>query len=281
MRTMITDADRDLQVVTADHFHRLGPESFGMPGLIAVESVGPYVELMQLGPFITIHDSIIEKGLGIGHHPHRFNERLFYILAGQIRHDDSMNGITGEMNTGDLARLTEGEMGMLHQEWNGRDDVDAHAFILVYPIDTDPPIQRAAFDALRAEDRVRVNEADGVETLQLIGGRSTYTVHNPRLRTFFDTTLAEGAAGEHEMAANEGLILYPLSGSVRLPEAEATLSGASEVRSEGPDAMAIAWSSSEPRRVAFEALDAPARVLRIGFVRSGDDLIMHQPWTRR
>lgn len=278
---MITDADGDIQVISADRFHRLGPESFGMPGLVAVESVGPYVELMQLGPFITIHDSIIEKGLGIGHHPHRFNERLFYILAGQIKHDDSMNGITGEMNAGDLARLTEGEMGMLHQEWNGRDDVDAHAFILVYPIETDPPIQRAAFDALRADDRVRVDEGDGVETLHLIGGRSDYAVNNPRLTTFFDSSLAEGATVEHEMAANEGVILYPLAGSLRLREAEATLRGSSELRAEGPDAIAIAWSSSDPRRIGLEAIDGRARVLRIGFRRSGEDVVLHQPWSGR
>jgi redox-sensitive bicupin YhaK (pirin superfamily) len=278
---MLTDTDTDLQIITADQFHRLGPEDFGMPGLVAVESVGPHVELMQLGPFITIHDSIIEKGLGIGHHPHRFNERLFYILAGQIKHDDSMNGITGEMNDGDLGRLTEGERGMLHSEWNGRDDVDAHAIILVYPIETDPPIERAAFDALRADDRVRVEEAEGVETLHLIGGESTYRVNNPRLATFFDTTLAAGASFEHEIGPREGLILYPVAGTVSLPEADAILRGSTDLRPEGPDALAIAWSDGDARRIRVEAADGPGRVLRIGFGRGDDDVILHQPWTRR
>ena len=277
-----TTAVEPIELIGADRFHRLGAEDFGMPGLVAVESVGPFVELMQLGPFITIHDSIIEKGLGIGHHPHRYNERLFYILQGQIRHDDALNGITGEMNEGDLARLTEGEVGMLHQEWNGRTDVDAHAFILVYPIETDPPIQRAAFDALRAADRVRTPEADGVETLQLLGGASAYAVNNPRISTFFDTTLAAGASLEHAMAPDEGLILYPLSGALRLPEADALLHGRTDLRPEGPDAIALAWSGSEPRRVGVEAADAPARVLRIGFRRRpGEDVVLHRPWRRR
>ena len=281
-RIPTTPVVEPIQVIGADHFHRLGPEDFGMPGLIAVESVGPYVELMQLGPFITIHDSIIEKGLGIGHHPHRFNERLFYILAGQIRHDDALNGITGEMNEGDLARLTEGEVGMLHREWNGRTDLDAHAFILVYPIETDPPIERAAFDALRAADRVRVPEADGVETLQLIGGRSTYTVNNPRVSTFFDTTLAPSAALEHQMAPDEALLLYPIEGAVRVREADAVLGASTELRPEGPDAIAVAWSAAEGRHVRSEAAEGPARVLRIGFARRpNEDVVLHQPWRRR
>lgn len=282
IRPLAGQLDADTAVISADRFHRLGPEEFGMPGLIAVESVGPYVELMQLGPFITIHDSIIEKGLGIGHHPHRFNERLFYILSGQIKHDDAMNGITGEMTEGDLGRLTEGERGMLHQEWNGRTDVDAHAFILVYSIETDPPIERAAFDALRADERVRVSEGEGVETLHLIGGRSTYSVSNPRVTALFDTTLTDGAAFEHQMAPHEGLILYPISGAVRVPETDAVLRGATQMRAEGPDAMAVAWSSDGPRRMRVEAAEAPARVLRIGFRRRGeDDVVLHQPWARR
>jgi hypothetical protein len=47
------------------------------------------------GPLITVHDSVVEAGLGIGHHPHRYNERLFFIERGELDHDDALNGITG------------------------------------------------------------------------------------------------------------------------------------------------------------------------------------------
>jgi len=66
----------------------LGESDFGMPGLVAVESMGPFSEIQASGPIITVHDSTIEARLGIGHHPHRYNERLFYIERGQLDHDD-------------------------------------------------------------------------------------------------------------------------------------------------------------------------------------------------
>ena len=109
----------------------LGESDFGMPGLTAVEAIGPFVEIQASGPLITVHDSIIDAGLGIGHHPHRYNERLFYIEEGELDHDDALNGITGHMDTGDVGQFTEGQRGMIHSEWN-HGDVDTRAYILVY-----------------------------------------------------------------------------------------------------------------------------------------------------
>jgi redox-sensitive bicupin YhaK (pirin superfamily) len=283
-RMTTTQTETDLQVLRSDSFYRVGPQEFGMPGLIAVESVGPFVELMKLGPFITIHDSIIEAGKGIGHHPHRTNERLFYILSGEIRHDDSLNDIQAVMNAGDLARLTEGERGMLHQEWNGRDDIDAHAFILVYTPDVDPPIPTASFDALRADDRVHVTDAPGVESLHLIGGQSAYRANSSAITAFFDTTLQTDAAFQADVPAGEALIVYPLDGAVavRVNGRDEVLRGSTALRAEGPDAMAVVWADgSGERSVQVQAVEsAPARVLRIGFRRGDEDVVLHQPWRR-
>src|SRR5439155_12340452 len=80
----------------------LGESDFGMPGLTAAESIGPFVGIQASGPLITVHDSVISAGMGIGHHPHRYNERLFYIEQGQLDHDDSLNHITGHMDAGDV-----------------------------------------------------------------------------------------------------------------------------------------------------------------------------------
>ncbi|HET7678117.1 MAG TPA: pirin family protein, partial [Candidatus Limnocylindrales bacterium] len=267
-----------LHHVPASSFHRLTEREFGMPGLVAIESVGPFIDLVKLGPFITIHDSWLAPGLGIGHHPHRTNERLFYILQGEIRHDDAQNGITGVMNEGDLARLTEGVRGMLHKEWNGRDDIATHAFILVYTPDTEPPIELAAFDAHRAADIPRVAEAPGVETLQLIGGSADFRANSSQLTHFFDSALAPGGSLAAAMPPDEGLILYPIEGRVRV-EADGgsvTLRAAGEVHPEGPDGMAIAWSAVEPRVVTVSALDGPARLLRIGFARREHDVLLQR-----
>ena len=70
----------------------LGEAQFGMPGLRAVESIGPFVAVQASGPLITVHDSIIAAGLGIGHHPHRFNERLLYIELSLLDVEESLVG---------------------------------------------------------------------------------------------------------------------------------------------------------------------------------------------
>jgi redox-sensitive bicupin YhaK (pirin superfamily) len=273
-----------LQVLPARGFHRLTEAEFGMPGLIAIESVGPFVQLASVGPFITIHDSFLEPGLGIGHHPHRGNERLFYILRGEIRHDDALNGITGVMGEGDLARLTEGERGMLHREWNGRDDLTTHAFILVYTPDVEPPIPLASFAAHRAGDMPRVTEADGVETLHVLGGDSGFRASHNGILSLFDSTIAAGSSLERRMGPNEGLILYPLEGTLRLdaqPDGEALLPSVSSVHPEGPDAVALLWSEADGRQLRVSAEDGPARLLRIGIARRGPDLAIHEPWAGR
>jgi redox-sensitive bicupin YhaK (pirin superfamily) len=105
-------------LLTKDDQRVLGPADFGGPGLIAIEAIGPFVEIKASGPLITVHDSTVEAGLGIGHHPHRYNERLFYIEQGQLDHDDAQNDIQGHMDEGDVGLFTEGQRGMLHSEWN-------------------------------------------------------------------------------------------------------------------------------------------------------------------
>jgi redox-sensitive bicupin YhaK (pirin superfamily) len=280
MGSELVDQVQGVRLVSATSFYRLTEAEFGMPGLVAIESVGPFVELARVGPFITIHDSFLDPGLGIGHHPHRSNERLFYILQGAINHDDALNDIQGVMNEGDLARLTEGEIGMLHKEWNGREDVRTHAFILVYP--ADPPVERASFGALRAADVGRIREAPGMETLQLIGGESDFAAHNRSVASFFDSFFLESTEVQIEMPPNQGLILYPLDGALQLDAGDGRqlLRGSSEMHPEGPDEMAVVWSDGDPRTLRVQTVELPARLLRIGFARNGDDYLVAQPWRR-
>jgi len=273
--------DTDLTVIGSGHFSRVGEEQFGVRGLIAIESVGPYTSVQRLGPMIMVHDGFFQPGFGIGHHPHRTNERLFYILAGRVEHDDSLNHIRGTMDEGDLGRLTEGVRGMLHQEWNGADDQVTRAFILVYHPDTHPPIQVAEFDVLRAADRVRVPEAPGVETLELVGPMSPFRVNHSGLHRYADTTLTDGATLDVAPEADRGLLLYPVEGSLNVLRDggdEVELNAIGSVHPEGPSNLAVAWGGEPRRTIRLRAEAGPARVLRIEFQRSSDDLVLGQPY---
>jgi redox-sensitive bicupin YhaK (pirin superfamily) len=271
--------DTDLTVVGSGHFFRVGEAQFGVRGLIAIESVGPYVSVQHLGPMLMIHDGFFQPGFGIGHHPHRTNERLFYILEGQVEHDDALNHIRGTMEEGDLGRLTEGVRGMYHQEWNGADQV-TRAFILVYHPDTHPPIPVAEFAVLKAAGRAPIDEGAGVETLELIGPSAGFVVNHSGLRRYLDSSLTDGATIEVTLEPNRGLLLYPVSGRVRLTkeDGELVLDAEESVHPEGPGNLAVAWSDTAERRLRLAAVDGPARLLRVEFDRAENDLVLGDPY---
>ncbi|MGH2489824.1 MAG: pirin family protein [Candidatus Limnocylindria bacterium] len=273
--------DTDLTVIGSGHFFRVGEEQFGVPGLIAIESVGPYASVQRMGPFLMVHDGFFQPGFGIGHHPHRTNERLFYILAGRVEHDDSLNHIRGTMDEGDLGRLTEGVRGMLHQEWNGLDDQVTRAFILVYHPDTHPPIPAAEFAVLRAADRVRVRDARGVVTLELVGPKSSFRLNHSGLFRYTDATLADGATLDVTPSADRGALLYPIEGAVTVQRGGRDgleLNATGSVHPEGPDNLAVAWGARRGPAIRLRAEAGPARVVRIEFQRGTDDLVFGETY---
>lgn len=298
-KTTDIDLEQDPVVLPSTAFYRVGEQEFGVPGLIAIESVGPFVPVQSVGPFFMIHDSYWQPGFGIGHHPHRTNERLFYIVRGRVEHDDALNGIKGTMEEGDLGRLTEGLRGMFHQEWNGAPGEISHAFILVYRPDAEPPIPTAEFAVLRAADRPVYEEGDGAETTELVGPRSPFRVNLSSMRLFADTKLRPGAELTFSLAADEGALVYPLEGRVELDEAvgpgagemaasglppahwrpdrptvrhgnAVTLSAEGSIHPEGPREMAVAFGPAEGRRtMRLLCPDGPARIIRVVFARGG------------
>jgi redox-sensitive bicupin YhaK (pirin superfamily) len=209
---MTTATTRPYLILRPEDHVVLGESDFGMPGLTAVESIGPFAAIQASGPLITVHDSMIEAGLGIGHHPHRYNERLFYIEQGELDHDDALNQITGHMDTGDVGQFTEGLRGMMHSEWN-HGDTDTRAYILVYS--TDPIPERTAFNVLREDEAPTREEAEGVRTKELVGPRSPLKV-NGDIRLFTDSQLKPEAVLEFELKGGEGGVVSVREGAVRV-----------------------------------------------------------------
>jgi redox-sensitive bicupin YhaK (pirin superfamily) len=255
---MTTETQRPYLIMQPDEHAVLGESEFGMAGLIAIESIGPYTGLEASGPLITVHDSVIDAGLGIGHHPHRYNERLFYIEEGQLDHDDSLNQIQGHMDTGDVGQFVEGP-GMMHSEWN-HGDVDTRAYILVYS--TDPIPEVTAFNALRDADAPRYDEGPGVHTKELVGAKSPLRV-NGDIRLFAESQLDAGAELALVLGALEGGLVSVRAGRVQVAGDDAVL---------GEGATLIAPPVAEPRTIRLRA-DEPSRIVRVihgpghGFIR--------------
>jgi redox-sensitive bicupin YhaK (pirin superfamily) len=246
---MTTATTRPYLILAPDDHVVLGESDFGMPGLKAVESIGPFAAIQASGPLITVHDSVIEAGLGIGHHPHRYNERLFYIEQGELDHDDALNQITGHMDTGDVGQFTEGMRGMMHSEWN-HGDSDTRAYILVYS--TDPIPEQTAFNVLRDADAPRYEEAPGVRTKELVGPRSPLRV-NGDIRLFTDSHLDRDAVVTMELGTGEGGLVSVREGVVRVEDDGAELR---------PGFTLVVLPADEPRTLRLQA-EEPTRLIRV------------------
>jgi len=259
MTTLETRDKADMLLLSPEDYVVLGESDFGSPGLTATEVIGPFVPLQASGPLIMVHDAVVEPNRGIGHHPHRYNERLFYILEGSLSHDDAQNGITGFMGKGDVACLTEGLSGMLHKEWNDTGE-RTHAFILVY--ETRPVPERASFSALRDGEAPRYEEAPGVLTKELVGPRAELRV-NGDIRVFADSSLETGASITLELAAGEGALLYPLEGELTAGEGVVLLSGSTLLVPTGDTPRQVALSAKTSSRL-LRAVHGPGRGLVTG-----------------
>lgn len=262
---MQATSTRRYLVLTPEDHAVLGESEFGMPGLRAVESIGPFTEIEASGPLVTVHDATVDAGLGIGHHPHRFNERLFYIEQGQLDHDDAANQIQGHMETGDVGQFTEGRRGMLHSEWN-HGDVDTRAYILVYG--TEPVPDEACFHVLRDAEAPRYDEGDGIHTKELVGPRSTLRV-NGDIRLFAESRLEPGAQVALEFAAGEG-------GLVSVREGGVQVAGDSQVL--GPGVTLVAPPADQPGAIILRA-EQPSRIVRVVHGR-GHGLVRGTPRLR-
>ena len=245
---------QNITILQPEDHYTLTAREFGMEGLIAIESVGSFTTIPRVGPIITVHDSIIYAGKGIGHHPHRYNERLFYLEQGTFDHDDSLNNIKGHIPEGAMARFTEGP-GMMHQEWNNG-KIDSHIFILVAT--TDPIPEKTSFEILQQDDMPITEDADGVSTRHMVGHDAPLPIYSD-IHTFNDTTFAKQASIEWVVQPNEGGLL-----SVR--EGDFTING-----TEVTEKSTVIVHPSDQQQTITITSTAEGRIIRTTFGTSSED----------
>lgn len=71
-----------------------------------------------------INEDVVAAGTGFGMHPHRDMEIITYMLAGELRHQDSMDN-TAVIKAGDVQRMTAGT-GVRHSEVNASTNQAVH-----------------------------------------------------------------------------------------------------------------------------------------------------------
>lgn len=239
--------------------HVVTPEAFGVDGLSAHESVGPFTDVRAVGPVLAVHDARMEAGAGIGHHPHQRNERLFYVLSGALHHADALNGRTADAATGDLAIFTEGRRGMIHAESNPSRD-DGRQWILV--LATDPVPDRGDLQIVDADSAGRQRPGDGMSLKVLVGeGSSARPVADVRL--LGDLRIRDDATWRRPLGDDEAVLVQPIRGRAQVMGERLDLDDVLVVGPDDPDRTLEVTGDGEPARVLV-AVTGPGYGLAIG-----------------
>jgi redox-sensitive bicupin YhaK (pirin superfamily) len=112
-----------------------------------------------------INEDFVAPGRGFPKHGHRDMEIITYILAGALKHEDSM-GNGSVIRPGDVQRMTAGT-GVRHSEQNASDTEPVHLlqiWILPSAQDLSPGYEQKAFTEAERQNRLSlIASADGRE----------------------------------------------------------------------------------------------------------------------
>lgn len=168
-------------------------------------SFDDYVDprFVHFGLLRVFNDDTLSPGATWPLHPHRHNEVVTYVAAGEFRHEDE-HGLGGVLTQGGVQHTTVGR-GMSHAEINHREDLPMR-FIQMWFVperpDLDPSVEQKSIDR-----RERTNGFLPLAGAHLPGAlplRSDAGVFAARVET--------GRTVVHPLAPGRGAYLYVLEG---------------------------------------------------------------------
>jgi redox-sensitive bicupin YhaK (pirin superfamily) len=174
-------------------------------------------QLDYLDPFLLFdHFGSHDPGdylAGFPMHPHRGIETVTYMLAGIVRHTDSM-GNSGEITAGDMQWMTAGG-GIMHEEMPRGVDDHMEGFQLWVNLPAKLKMISPRYQEIKAEDIPTVAPEPGVE-VKVFAGEFT-GVHGPVSEiaadpTYLDVKLAAGIRFAQNIPAGQTAFAYLFEG---------------------------------------------------------------------
>lgn len=112
-------------------------------------SFADYVDhdYMHFSVLRVLNEDVVAPSMGFGMHPHHDMEIITYMVAGELRHADSL-GNGSVIRAGDVQRMTAGS-GIVHSEVNASATESAHflqIWILPNALNLTPRYQEQSFD---------------------------------------------------------------------------------------------------------------------------------------
>lgn len=165
---------------------------------------------MGWGPLRVINEDTVQPGRGFGRHGHADMEILTYVIAGELRHQDSMGNL-GVIRAGDVQKMSAGT-GVEHSEFNGSDATAVH-FLQIW-IEPDRNGIAPAYAQATLDDGKRRGQ------LSLLAGPAGHEAYiGLQQEAFLYTSLlARGQSVEHRFAPGRLGFVHVVRGAVKLGE---------------------------------------------------------------
>ena len=179
---------------------------------------------------------------GFPWHPHRSIETITYVLAGTVKHGDSL-GNQGALGAGDIQWMTAGS-GILHQEMPQGDDAGRmHGFQLWANLPAAEKMTTPRYQDVAGADIPEVTDDDGTTVRIICGdfwgqrGPVDGIAADPR---YLDVTVPPGKRKTLPVEMDRHGFAYIFDGAGSFRDASAPQTVATEIMEEGvPDATSV------------------------------------------
>ena len=186
-------------------------------------------QLNMLDPFLLLDAFGSDKPLdyigGFPDHPHRGFETVTYMLAGRMRHKDSI-GNEGVIEAHGVQWMTAGK-GIVHSEMPEQESGLLAGFQLWVNLPSKDKMCEPKYQEFVAQDVTSEQRDDGTQ-LRIVAGVTDEGSVGPVLRhdiepTFMDITLAPGSEFKQQIKAGDTAFIYVIKGHVLVGHQESLL----------------------------------------------------------
>ena len=186
-------------------------------------------QLNMLDPFLLLDAFGSDRPLdyigGFPDHPHRGFETVTYMLAGRMRHKDSI-GNEGVIEAHGVQWMTAGK-GIVHSEMPEQDSGLLSGFQLWVNLPSKDKMCEPKYQEFVAQDVTLEQRDDGTQ-LRIVAGVTDEGSIGPVLRhdiepTFMDIILAPGSEFKQQIKAGDTAFIYVIEGHVLVGHQESLL----------------------------------------------------------
>lgn len=227
----------------------------------------------RLDPFLMLDEFRSDKAddyiAGFPAHPHRGFETVTYMLAGKMRHQDSV-GNEGVIGPGDVQWMTAAR-GIIHAEMPEQERGLMHGFQLWVNLRSDKKMQPAGYRELVAE-QIPVIDLENSVQLKLIAGRFMQhegAVQRPDTEPhLMDLHLPASERIELPLPVTHHAFVYPFVGDIEV---------GSSARRLPLQTMGILETHSDADMVRLKAV-SDARILIVSGKPLREPIVQHGPF---